>query len=344
MKTVMRRLRRRRVRSPLTLAGVLAGALILAPACAEPAPPEAPQPEPAAGPAEAEASPRAAAETDAAAMGSRALPLWEVDHPGGAVYLLGSIHLLRPEVYPLDDAIYEAFEAADRVVLEVDFAEMMAAAPMMMQRGTYQDDTTLSDVVPESVYEETMERLTGFGLPQQVAERMKPWMAALTLSSMVLQQSGYDAASGIDLHFYERAQEGGLEVSGLETMEEQLDVFDNLDRDAQAEMLRSTLEQLDDTTAELDRATELWESGDAEGLAEMFIASMGDQPEVLEALLYQRNRNWIAGIEELIDEGGTAMVIVGVGHLVGDDSLIDLLRARDYQVTQLHALEPAGSM
>lgn len=331
MKNVMRTPRGLRGRRPLDLAGALAGALLLTQACAAPAPPQAPPPQPAA------------AETDAATAGSRALPLWEIEHPGGTVYLLGSIHLLRPEVYPLDEAIYEAFEASDRVVFEVDFDEMMAAAPMMMQRGTYEDGTTLADVVPEPVYEETINRLRAFGLPLQAADRMKPWLAALTLSSMVLRQSGYDAASGIDLHFYERAQEAGLEVSGLETVEEQLGVFDDLDREAQAEMLRSTLEQLDDTTAELDRATELWQSGDAEGLADMFIESIGDQPEVLDALLYQRNQHWLVGIEELIDEGGTAMVIVGVGHLVGDGSVGDLLRERGYQVTQLHAVDTASS-
>lgn len=277
-----------------------------------------------------------------AEQAGRTLPLWEITDNGGAAYLLGSVHLLRPEVYPLDDAIYEAFDRSRVVAFELDFDELMAAAPMMMQRGMYQDGTTLRDVVPEELYEETADRLVSLGMPPQMAESMKPWMASLMLSNLVLQQGGYDAASGIDLHFHERATQADLDVVGLETLEEQLSVFDGLDRAAQAEMLRSTLEQLDDTVAELDRATELWQAGDAEALAEMFIESMGDQPEVLEALLYQRNRNWVPKIEELVATGDTTMVIVGMGHLIGEGSVVDLLRERGYDVRQLRA-ELAGA-
>ena len=260
------------------------------------------------------------------------LPLWEVTHQGSTVYLMGSIHLLRPEVYPLDDALYEAFDRAEVVAFELDMGELAAAAPLMMARGSFQDGRTLADVAPDEVVAEVRDRARQMGLPPALMDGMKPWMAAMTLSSMQLQVAGFDAESGIDLHFFMRAREQGKETMGLETVEEQIEVFDDLDDDAQVAFLRSTLEQLDETVDQLDRATEYWRQGDARALARMFRESMGDQEELLESLLYARNRAWIEPIEELIRTPGTAMVIVGMGHLVGRASVIELLEERGWDI------------
>lgn len=269
------------------------------------------------------------------------LPLWEVTHQGSTVYLMGSIHLLRPQVYPLDRALYEAFDRAEVVAFELDLSELVAAAPLMMARGSFQDGRSLADVVPEEMAAEVMERAQGMGLPPAVMDGMKPWMAAMTLSSLQLQAAGFDAESGIDLHFFQRAQEQGKPTMGLETVEEQIEVFDGLDYDSQVEFLRSTLEQLDETVEQLDRATEYWRRGDVQELAAMFRESMGDQEDLLERLLYARNRAWIDPIEELIRGEGTAIVIVGMGHLVGKGSVIELLQERGWAVRPVPA--PASS-
>jgi uncharacterized protein len=163
----------------------------------------------------------------------------------------------------------------------------------------------------------------------------------MTLSSLVLQRSGFEASAGLDLHLHERAKARGMGIMGLETVEEQIDVFEGLDEPAQIAFLRSTLEQLDRTVAQMDIATELWRRGDAAGLGEMFIDQMGDQPQVMERLLYERNRSWIPSIEALLAGARTAIVVVGVGHLAGERSVIDLLHERGYTVTQLRT-SPTG--
>jgi uncharacterized protein YbaP (TraB family) len=309
-----------------TALALLLGVALAAAGCAPVAPvTEAPPPAPAAAaPAPAEAT-------------AQALPLWELTHEGRTLYLLGSVHLLRPDVYPLDEAIYAAFEEAEVVAFELDFDQMMAAAPMMMQRGTFDDGRTLRQVLPAEVYAELEAQVRATPLPMEAVERMKPWMASLALSSLVLQQGGFEAAAGIDLHFHERARAAGMEIIGLETMEDQIDVFEGMSEEAQVAMLRSTLEQLDETVAELDAATELWRRGDTEGLAAMFVEQMGDQEEAMERLLFARNRAWIPEIETLLERPQTAIVIVGVGHLAGEQNVIDLLRERGYEVRQVVA-------
>jgi uncharacterized protein len=279
-----------------------------------------------------------AAATFAAAEAGTALPLWEVSHEGRSLHILGSVHLLRQEIYPLDDAIYRAFDGADVVAFELDFDEMMAAAPMMMQRGMYGDGRTLSDVLPEDLHADLATRAGEYGLPLAMVDGMKPWMAAMTLSSLVLQRSGFEASAGLDLHLHERAKARGMGIMGLETAEEQIDVFEGLDEPAQIAFLRSTLDQLDGTVAQMDVATELWRRGDTAGLGEMFIEQMGDQPQALERLLFERNRSWIPRIEALLAGERRAIVVVGVGPLAGEQNVIDLLRERGYTVTQLHTL------
>jgi uncharacterized protein len=310
----------------LLLALVISGCVSAAPVA------EAPFPAPAAA-----ASPVAEVES-----GDRMLPLWELTHEGRTLYLLGSVHLLRPDVYPLDDAIYAAFNEAEVVAFELDFDEMMAAAPLMMQRGTYDDGRTLRQVLPADLYAELEAQVRETPLPMEVVERMKPWMASLTLSSLVLQQGGFEAAAGIDLHFHQRARAADMEIIGLETMEDQIDVFERMSEEAQVAMLHSTLEELDGTVAQLDAATELWRRGDTDGLAEMFVEQMGDQPEAMERLLFARNRAWIPQIEALLQRPETAILIVGVGHLAGEQNVIDLLRERGYEVRQVRSGELVG--
>lgn len=262
------------------------------------------------------------------------LPLWEVTDGAGTVYLLGSIHMLRPETYPLDAAIYEAFDESDVAAFEVHLDSLEAAAPQMLARGVYQDGRTLADVLPADLHAELEARLTDLGVPIQVMSSMKPWMMALTVSALTMQRSGYESAQGVDMHFFERAQAGGQRVIGFETMAQQIDVFDGMSLDAQIAFLRSTLDELDGFVEMMDEATELWKRGDAEEIAAMMTESMEGQPDLKRRLLDDRNRAWVPQIETLLRSRDTSIVIVGMAHLIGETSVVDLLRDRGYSVTR----------
>lgn len=265
------------------------------------------------------------------------LPLWEVTDGTNTVHLLGSIHLLRPEAYPLDPAIYRVFDAADVVAFELDFAEVAEAGLAMMQRGMLEGGQTIAEVLPDDLLEELERRATELQLPVAMVHAMKPWLTSLTLSTLFLQQAGFDAAAGVDMHFHERAAGTGKRIIGLETIDDQLDALDGLSDDAQTALLRSTLAELDSSAVMLDKTTALWQRGDAEALAAMNTESMRGQPELVERLLDQRNRRWVPQIESLLRGGEPAMVIVGVAHLVGEGSVVELLRERGYRITRVQA-------
>lgn len=275
------------------------------------------------------AAPLAAQDTE-----ERSLPLWEVTHEDATVYLIGSVHMLRPEVYPLPEPLTAAFRDADRVAFELDFAELDAAGPEMLSRGSYGDGRTLADDIPEDLYEEIREHLEARGLPPAAFSNMKPWMVALTLSALVVQQGGFEVDAGLDMHFYEKAQEAGTEVVALETVDEQIQVFDGLGREAQVAYLRSTVEEVDEMVDQMDELTALWEAGDTEGLADALTESLGEHPELQERILFQRNEAWVSDIHSFLEEGGTTTVIVGAGHLVGPGSVVDLLEKEGREVLQ----------
>lgn len=266
-----------------------------------------------------------------------ALPLWEVTDGAGTVYLLGSIHMLRPETYPLDDAIYEAFDESALVAFEVHMDSIQAAAPQMLARGVYQDGRTLAEVLPPDLYADLEAQVQGLGVPLQAMSSMKPWMMALTVSALTMQQSGYEAATGVDMHFFERAKSSDKSVIGFETMDQQIEVFDGMPLDDQIAFLRSTLDELDGFVEMMDEATELWKRGDAEEIAGMMTESMEGQPNLRRRILDDRNQAWVPQIEALLRSRDTSIVIVGMAHLIGDGSVVDLLRERGLSVTRHRA-------
>jgi hypothetical protein len=267
------------------------------------------------------------------------LPLWEVSRDGSSIYLLGSVHMLRQEAYPLDEALYDAFDSASVMAFEIDLGTAAASAPLMMARGMYMDGQTLRSVLPEDVYADLERRVTPLGIPIQALDMMKPWLASLTLNALSLQQAGFDAQLGVDMHFYERGLGQGKRVAAMETIEDQLSAFDGLNAQQQTDLLRSTLDDMDESLEQMDEISAVWATGDVERLAEMMTESMGEQPELRERLLYARNRNWIPKIEALLAADEPAIVIVGLGHMVGDGSVTQLLVERGYEVTRV---APAG--
>jgi uncharacterized protein len=262
------------------------------------------------------------------------LPLWEVSHGGSRLYLMASVHLVPPEVYPLDQRLYEAFDEARVVAFELDFGGQAEAAATMLRLGTYDGGRTLTDALPPVMLRDLERRLGELGAPLSAVEGMKPWLAALAVTSALVQRAGYGGEEGIDMHFYRRAVDSGKRVIGFETAEQQFRIFDGLDDIGQLAFLQYTLAVFDTAMAQMDGLLEQWRRGAMDEMAAVLTAAMVEQPVLLERLIHERNRNWIPAIEALLQGGEPAMVIVGAGHLAGDGSVVELLRARGYDVRQ----------
>lgn len=283
----------------------------------------------------AAAEPSARATTEVVDAGPH--PLWRVTSGSDTLHVMGSVHLLRPEVYPLDPVMQTAIESADKVVFEIDLDSMQNAGPKFMQRGLYEGDKTIEDELADTTYTFFASTLDSLGIPPSNVKKMKPWFLSITLSGIVLQRSGYDTQAGIEQHVYRAVNERDerVEVAGLETIDEQIEMFASMGEDDPNEYMYYTLKNLSESVAQIDRITEAWKAGNVQAIANLMNEGMEEYPEFRERLLTRRNENWIAPIEALMKEDQRILVVVGVGHLVGEDSVVDLLREKGYTVTQL---------
>jgi len=272
---------------------------------------------------------------EAREAGTARHPLWRVTSATDTLHILGSVHLLRPEVYPLAAPIRAVIADAERVAFEVDLDSLQVAAPMMLQAGMYPSDSTLQQVVSEQTYAMLTSALDTLQVPQMQVQRMRPWLASLVLTSTVLQRGGYDVAAGIDQHVYREIQEREVEVVGLESFAEQIAILSSISAEDPDAYLRYSLENMTETLDQIDQIMAAWDAGDAATIAAVMNQGMEAFPAVREQVLIQRNRNWIAPIERLFGTEAQTLVVVGVGHLVGEDSVLEMLQAKGYTVTQL---------
>ncbi len=258
--------------------------------------------------------------------------LWKATSPRGTVYLLGAIHLMRPEAYPLPDAIEKAYAETDALVLEMDLAQAQSEAGRVMARGLYADGSGLCDHVADTTCA-LVEQQAGAALAPAIG-RMKPWLAGMTLSVAALQQAGYRPELGLDAHFHARALADGRPRFGLETMDEQIGFLDGLAPAEQEQMLYLSLREAARTVAQVDTLAALWQRGDADALLGLAGADLEALPQFRERLLAGRNRAWVPQIEALVAEGRTPFVVVGALHLLGSDGVLALLERRGYRVAQ----------
>jgi hypothetical protein len=261
---------------------------------------------------------------------------WKATGKGGVVYLVGSVHLLSKDFYPLNPAIDAAYRDADLLVEEVDMAEMLDPSAQLgfLSRGMLPSSTPLDTVVSASTYALVAKRASDLGLPVEPFKLLKPWLVALMLVQVEWQKAGFDPELGLDKHFYDQAKADGKRTEGLETAEYQISRLDGMSMEQQEHLLSESLKDLDAERANMTRLVDAWRAGDAPAVERIVLSELKQEPLLYQRLLVERNRNWIPKIEALFARPRPAFVVVGAAHLVGPDGLIALLRAKGYTVEQ----------
>ncbi len=263
--------------------------------------------------------------------------LWRVRSDQNTLYILGSIHFLKRESYPLRNIIEEAFKNSRKLVLEIDLAGADAekVQRLTMEKGVSRDGITLQQSVSKETYELAEKRARELDLDIRAMSPLKPWVAALTMAAMKLRKLGFDSNFGVDRYFADRAKRERKPVQGLETPEFQIGLFDQFSRRDQESMLRQTLKEMDLLENGVERIVQAWTAGEVAKMEELILASMRDYPEVHRKLIADRNRRWIPQIEQFLAGSESVLVVVGAAHLVGKGSVIELLKERGYRVEQL---------
>jgi uncharacterized protein YbaP (TraB family) len=260
--------------------------------------------------------------------------MWEVERDGTTLYLLGSVHALKEDAYPLPPVIDAAFDEVDVVVFEIDLGDMTAAAIKMMAAGSLEKGQTLEQVVGPQTWSEFEALVSDSGINASLFNGMKPWMAALTVTAFELTKHGYLSTAGLDTHLSLRADETGKEKLALETAEFQVGLFAELTPEESLAFLHYTLTDLEVIIPEMDTLYLDWRAGHVEPVEEMLLDGFDEFPEVFKRMVTDRNRAWLPQIEGLLAGERDAMVVVGSMHLVGEGGIVNLLREKGFTVEQ----------
>jgi uncharacterized protein YbaP (TraB family) len=254
--------------------------------------------------------------------------LWELHGKHNTVYLFGSIHVLRQSDYPLPPVVLNAYSHAKSIFMEVNLAEMDAQTMQaeLLNSAMLKDGKTLPQVLGKPRYDHAGELAHEVGVELSTFDQFAPWFAAEAISQLQLMQLGFDPKSGVEMYFLDRARSDGKTVAGLETIHDQIAIFDALTLDAQAQYLLSSLEEAHDLPREVDAMVRAWSRGDIAWFEAQMKSDLGKDPQLYQSVLVARNRKWVPKIEALLNDDRDYLVIVGTGHLVGAGSVIELLK------------------
>jgi len=263
--------------------------------------------------------------------------LWEVHGKHNTVYLMGSIHVLRPSDYPLAPALLQAYSAAQFIYMEVNLQELdsQAVQAELMESALMPEDKGLPAVLGKERYANAYSLAHEVGVELSSFDQFAPWFAAEAISQLQLMHLGFQPQSGVEAYFLERARSDGKSVAGLETLHDQIALFQDMPLEQQATYLLSSLQQAQQLPKEVDDMVHAWQRGDTQWFTNELESELGADPQLYRSVLVARNRKWLPKIEALLKDDRNYLVIVGTGHLVGRGSVIDLLKKDGIGATQL---------
>ena len=266
-----------------------------------------------------------------------ALPLWEIQGTSNQIRLLGSIHFLRPQDFPLPEAITNALMDADVVIMELDLTALnpITVQTVMLDKAIDPNGRGLEDLLDSRSYRKAQRLAAAVDIDLSTMRQYEPWYAALQITQLRLMQLGFDGSFGVETQILMQAIQHGKDLGGLETLEAQLDSMDSLPMDAQQEFLMVTLEEAAAAGEMLDEIIDAWKSGDTAELEENFLSDLSANSELYDQLIVQRNRNWTKSIVSFTEDSRNYLIVVGALHLVGDDSVLKMLNDAGFSTRQI---------
>ncbi|MET1254566.1 TraB/GumN family protein [Aliikangiella maris] len=263
--------------------------------------------------------------------------VWQVSKNNQQIYLGGTIHVLRPQDYPLPKAFKTAFKQSQILTFETDINAFSRPEfiKLMLQSLSYQDERTVESVISKPTYQKLKNYAEKKGLSLNFYRKAKPGMLMSALLMTELKQLGI-SEEGIDLHYLKQAKKYNKATQFFETPAEQLSFLANMGEGNEDNFYLNLLTDLTNTEQEFAQIIQYWRTGDSEKLAQLMNESMQTQyPKMYQYLLLDRNNNWLPKIEDYFKTSEVEFILVGAAHLVGEDGIINQLKRKGYQVKQL---------
>lgn len=266
--------------------------------------------------------------------------LYKLSSNGSTIYIMGSIHLAKPDLYPLDKKITSAYKRSEFLVVEVDPSSqesLLAMQDTMLSSGIYNKNQSLKTELSAKTYKSLEAYTDKRGIPLELIEKMKPWVVMLQVTITEMMRLGYFPELGIDKHFLDKAKLSKKKIIELETAQQQMALLSKDDKAFQDKLLLYTLESMNELEPMLDEMFNAWKKGDMKAFEKIMTLPLktdASLQDVYADLITKRNYQMTQRIENFIRSKKDCFVVVGSGHLVGREGIVALLRKRGYQLTQ----------
>ena len=284
--------------------------------------------------------------------------LWKAEGNGNTLYLLGSIHTDRGNLYPFHKQLRDIITGVELAAFELDFNSQEGIDEFTAMQ-MYSDGTTLKDHIDPEIYQEVVEALVPLGTPEEQVAQFKPWALANTFTALsMLDETSSDNAMALDLYVSAKASNLGTPVEGIETYAFQGKIFDDLSDEYQENYLAMTLSMYlgmdaaeglsDEEKAEyeaalkeqdeaVDRWMEQWKTRDTEAFANDYpkdVIQSNTSDELNSKLFEGRDPNMIAWADRYLKQDGahTGLMTVGAGHMIGKTGVVQGLKDLGYTV------------
>ncbi|MEZ0274850.1 MAG: TraB/GumN family protein [Roseimicrobium sp.] len=276
-------------------------------------------------------------EVDKAPAQTSPSSVWRVEKNGKHIYVGGTIHLLREKDHPLPKVFDQAYADSTSLLFELppDADQDGAIMARMREMGSYGQNGDLSSHVSPETLRQVHEWSDANGHARATVDKLRPWYLALIVSATEYGKMGANPKHGVDAHFEELAKENKKPAAGLETIEFQLGIFSNLNDKLQEELLLQTFSEAQTAAKDFEELIVAWKSGDMPKLQEFLFRDADKYPELMEDFLFKRNHAWIPPLLKHLEKGETVFVLVGAGHLGGEQGLLSLLKKEGCTITQL---------
>ena len=257
------------------------------------------------------------------------------------LYVFGSMHALPDGVDWRSDKFDAVFADAEAVYFEIPMtpATLLGMQVKLMQVGMLPQGETLRDLLDDDEDAALEAMAARAGLPMAAVDRMKPSTAATSLAAAAMADADLVPTSGVELVLAAEAAQRQLEVGGLETIDEQIDLLFNMPEEEGLAMLRETLATADEPEAAANELRELyaaWSTGDTDALHAMMEEMKEESPDLYQRLLVDRNANWVPQLVDLLAERpGVVLIVVGGGHLEGEGGVLPMLREKGVSVERV---------
>lgn len=264
--------------------------------------------------------------------------LWTASDADTTVYVFGSLHVLPENLDWTSPDLEAALDEANAVYFETDVEPAPASLSTLVSRlGLYAPPERLSDHLSTDERQGVARAAGEAAMSMYALEAMRPWLAAVSISQAMIERTGLRSDLGVERVLHARARGSGKDIRRLESLEEQLRALSDLPEKVQIRFLLDGVSRLEAETALLDELVEAWSRGETNRIAEiMFESEARDIPEVHQSLIAARNVRWANQLKATADkEDGAILVVVGAGHLVGEDSLLSDLEIRGLKVKRL---------